>query len=68
MKGTADKGVRMPVVICRTDLKRCSDKHLANHGFFNARNSALPELPLRSWGTMPVAPGVASATQARPKQ
>ena len=66
--GTADKGVKIPVVVARTELKHRSDRHLANHGFFNARNSSLPELPLRSWGKMPVLPAVAAAPQARPKQ
>lgn len=68
MKGTADKGVGMPVVVARTELKHRSDRHAANHGFFNARNSSLPELPLRSWGKMPVIPSVATPAQPRPKQ
>ena len=68
MDGTADKNARMPVVVARTELKHRSDRHLTNHGFFNARNSALPELPLRSWGKMPVMPAIAAATRQRPKQ
>ena len=68
MKGTAERGVNIPVVVARTELKHRSDRHLANHGFFNARNSSLPELPLRSWGKMPVLAGAGTAVQARPKQ
>ncbi len=68
MDKTAEKGVRMPVVVARTDLKHRSDRHLVNHGFFNARNSALAELPLRSWGKTPVMPSVAATGRERPKQ
>ena len=68
MSATADKGAKRPVVVTRTELKHRSDRYPANHGFFNARNSALPELPLRSWGKMPVVPPVAGTAQARPKQ
>jgi len=68
MGRTADNGGSRPVVVARTDLKNLSDRQHVNHGFFNARNSALPELPLRKWGKMPVLPNVSVAVQHRPKQ
>jgi hypothetical protein len=37
-------------VITRGDESRRYEGRLPDHGFFNSRNSELPELPLRAWG------------------
>jgi len=58
----------MPVVVSRTDIKHRSDRRPANHGFFNARNASLPELPVRSWGSMPIVPPVAVDVREGQKQ
>jgi hypothetical protein len=37
-------------VVARGDDSRRYEGRLPDHGFFNSRNSELPELPLRAWG------------------
>lgn len=43
-----------PEIVARNDVKRRPDnKQPANHGFFNAHNAGLRDVPCRAWGRMP---------------
>jgi hypothetical protein len=65
MKTTVDERMR-PVVVARSDIRHRSDRHLPNHGFFNASSASLPEVPLRNWGRMSIPPREVPAI--RPEQ
>lgn len=49
MERAAEKETVLAVV-ARGDETRRYDGRMPDHGFFNSRNSGLPELPLRAWG------------------
>lgn len=49
MDRAVDKGVCLTIV-ARGDETRSYGRRQPDHGFFNARSSGLPELPLRDWG------------------
>lgn len=67
MKTIVDEHTR-PVVVARNDVRRRADRRLPNHGFFNARNASLPELPLRNWGHAAIPPRETPALRPEPKR
>ncbi|MGN6550555.1 MAG: hypothetical protein ACTHJ3_11765 [Pararhizobium sp.] len=62
MDGAVEKGVCLTIV-SRGDDTRSYGRRQPDHGFFNARSSGLPELPLRDWGEREDA----SARRERPR-
>jgi hypothetical protein len=66
MKTTVNERAR-PVVIARSEVKRRPDRPLPDHGFFNGRNAALPEVPLRNWGRVGAPSRRTAVAQSNPE-